>query len=154
MKSFNKKINIAFEAFYAKDFSASCSLLRDAYILLIKDELKTYPAPYYMEKALTVVEELVRIPELEPTDYIKNIISAEKKSIFNQSDNIFESRLASIIGITNLLEDLETIIDYWEEYLGGVHKTTRPGITVSIESKGQFSFFENIYDMQSAQSND
>lgn len=150
MKLFNDKINLAFEAFYAKDFSASCSILKSAYTLLIEDKLKTYPAPYYMEKALTVVEELIKIPEVESTDYTKGIMVLERAAIFNQSDNIFESRLHSLIGITHLLEDIETIIQYWEEYLGGVNNTTKPSITVSIESKGQFSFFENIYEPQSA----
>jgi len=155
MRIFDTKTDIAFEAFYAKDYAASCSILKNAYESLLECFSTEQHSQHYMEKALTVLQELVQIPEVEMTPHIRQVIQTEIELLENPSlAFLIQSRASSVATIVGLLSDLETIFQYWEDYLGGVGNTTKPSITVSIESRGQFSFFENIYEAKGVSSTD
>lgn len=152
MYLFNAKINLAFEAFYARDYLTCCQSLQNAYRLLSESNGSIVPSRYYMEKGLTIIEELVKLPEIEPTDYIISIIAQERAVFFEEEDNIFHLWANSVDTIVGLLQDIENLVQYWDEYLGGMNQNSKPSITVGIESKGQYSFYENIYESKSAES--
>jgi hypothetical protein len=150
MQLFNTKINLAFGAFYARDYLMSCQALKNAYVLLSKSNGSIVPSRYYMEKGLTIIEEIIRLPEIESTDYIIFIMAQERANFIKEDDNIFHLWADSVDRIIELLQDIENLIQYWDEYLGGMNQNSKPSITVGIDAKGQYSFFENIYESKSA----
>lgn len=152
MYLFNTKINLAFEAFYARDYLMCCQSLQNAYVLLSESNGSIVPSRYYMEKGLTIIEEMIRLPEIEPTDYIISIMAQERAIFYKEDDNVFHLWANSVDRIIELLQDIGNLIQYWDEYLGGMNQSLKPSITVGIESKGQYSFFENIYESKSAES--
>lgn len=152
MYLFNTKINLAFEAFYARDYLMSCEALQNAYILLSESNGSIVPSRYYMEKGLTIIEEIIRLPEIEPTDYIISIMAHERAIFLKDEDNIFHLWANSVDKVVGLLQDIGDLIQYWDEYLGGMNQSLKPTITVGIDAKGQYSFFENIYESKCAES--
>ncbi|MGK0391607.1 MAG: hypothetical protein ACI94Y_004374 [Maribacter sp.] len=152
MDLFNTKVNLAFEAFYARDYLMSCQIIQNAYVLLLESNGSIVPSRYYMEKGLTIIEEIIRLPEIEPTDYITSIMVQERANFFKEEDNIFHLWTNVTEQIVALLQDVGNLIQYWDEYLGGMNQSPKPSITVGIDAKGQYSFFENIYAPKSAES--
>ncbi len=149
MNLFNSIIDSSFESFYSKEYMKTCNLLKQAYNMLLKKGSVNDVSTYHMEKALTILEELVQLPEFERTDHVVNILSLERAVLFNDSTYIFHNRMHSISRLLGLIHDLRTIINYWDEYLDGINSQERPSITVGIESKGKYVFYENIYQSNS-----
>lgn len=152
MTLFNNKTNLAFNTFYAKDYLATCILLKEAYESLIESEIKIIPSPYFISKGLVILEEFTMLPEIERTDYLSNIIRKGKSILLGSANISSQEKLLMFPILIDLLQDLQSILQYWNEYLGGMNTTDKPSITVGIESRGKYHFYENIYEPKSMDS--
>lgn len=149
MTLFSEKINLAFNSFYSKDYLSTCNLLKEAFESLIELDIKIMPSSYSISKGLIILEEFIQLPEIESTDYLLDIINEGKTILLGSSKNAFQKKLLAISMLIDLLHDLQSILEYWDEYLGGMNTSQKPDITVGIESKGQYYFYENIYEPKS-----
>ncbi len=144
MKLIIEKINLAKEAFSKKNYLTSVSFLDEAYQMWNQNIETISSSKHFREEALLLLEKIIALPELEITDYIINILAEEKAAIEDEWSIFMNSN--SIIQFKELLYDLWTVIHYFDEYLGGMNHSQQPPITVGIESKGEYSFYENFYE--------
>lgn len=149
MTVFNDKTNLAFNAFHVKDYLSACILLKEAYQSLVEADIKIVPSPYSISKGLIILEGFTQVSEIELTDYLAGLIHRSKTILLGTSNHSSREKFAIFLGLIDLLDDLQSICQYWNEYLGGMNTTDKPSITVGLESKGQYHFYENIYEPRS-----
>ncbi len=138
------QIRTSQEAFFAKDYVRSISLLLEVYDEWSKQ--KEVPLKKELNSALEIIEQIVELPEIEVTDYIVGILS-EERVLLERNFPPPDTR-ASIDRLKNLVYDLQVIITYFEEYLGVMNETKTPSISVGIEALGKYCFYENIYESE------
>ncbi len=127
-------------AFSANDYVKCSEILLQIYHSWISENIPVLKSD--LIKALQIIERLVALPEIELSDYIIGIL-AEEKVILESTFSFESSNLSSLHSLAN---DLNVIINYFEDYLSGLNSTPSPLITVGIEAEGKFCFYENIYE--------
>ncbi len=136
------QLKLSQEAFTAKDFTACCDLLYEVYLQW--SQSRSMIPKEGLNVALSVVEHLVELPEIEVTDYIVGILAEER--VLLERTSPLPSSLRSVMRLKDLVYDLRIVIHYMEDYFGRMDETATPAITVGIEALGKYSFYENIYE--------
>ncbi len=147
MRAFTLKVSFGEEAFLAADYLSTAEYLESAFSYLLDKAVKTQLPVDALKSALDLAEQMVGLPEVEITDYVTHILSEMKASLEGEDADAWNdvNKWITLERFRTLWYDLLVIIRYMDDYFGQLGQSEQPAITVAIDDRGQYSFYENVY---------
>ncbi len=147
MRAFILKVGFGKEAFLAEDYLGTAEYLESAFSYLLDKAVKTQLSVSALKDALDLAEQMVELPEVEVTDYVAHILSEMKAAIEGEDADTWNDvdRWITLERFRTFWYDLLVIIRYMDDYFGQLGQSEQPAITVAIDDRGQYSFYENVY---------